>query len=263
MYRPTRPWSTNWTCSPTERCHGPRMPPRLVKGPRHADRLLYGHSPHLGESVETGATAPRDAGTHHLTGLDMGSGYTGDILPPLIVAGLGLGLVMAPAMSPATAGVGAENAGAASATVNAMQQVGGSIGTALLNTLATGAATDYVVGKDPRDPAVQAQAGLEAYSTACWWSAVFFAAGLIVRVLLYRRSVPATDPDAAPCGAHVRSGSEPFRPRVVPDGPPDVRRAVPASRNDQGDRYGVVVVSDAKPSRSRIGRLVGIASTWR
>ncbi|BBC30934.1 Puromycin resistance protein pur8 [Streptomyces graminofaciens] len=138
------------------------------------------------------------AGMAWLTALDLNSSYTTDVLPPLVVAGLGLGLVMAPAMSLATAGVDAKDSGVASATVNAMQQVGGSIGTALLNTLATSAATDYLVGKDPRDPGVQAQASLEAYSTAYWWSAVFFAVGLLVSVLLYRRGVPAQDPDAAP-----------------------------------------------------------------
>ncbi|WP_416975063.1 MFS transporter [Streptomyces sp. 4F14] len=133
-----------------------------------------------------------------LTALDLNSSFATDILPPLVVAGLGLGLVMAPGMSLATAGVSVEDSGVASAAVNTMQQVGGSLGTALLNTLATSAATDYLAGKDPKDPAVLAQSGLEAYSTAYGWSAVFFAAGLVISVILYRRGVPATDPDAAP-----------------------------------------------------------------
>ncbi|EFL21642.1 puromycin resistance protein Pur8 [Streptomyces himastatinicus ATCC 53653] len=138
------------------------------------------------------------AGMAWLTALDLHSGYATDILPPLVVAGLGLGLVMAPAMSLATAGVDAEDAGVASAAVNTMQQVGGSLGTALLNTLSTSAATDYLTGRNPKDPAVVAQAGLEAYSTAYWWSAVFFAAGLLISVLLYRRGAPAADAQAAP-----------------------------------------------------------------
>ncbi|MET9788994.1 MFS transporter [Streptomyces canus] len=138
------------------------------------------------------------AGMVWLTGLDLNSGYATDIMPPLIVAGLGLGLVMAPAMSLATAGVGAEDAGVASAAVNTMQQVGGSLGTALLNTLSTTAVTNYLEGKNPKDPMVLAQAGLEGYSTAYWWSAAFFAAGLVISVLLYRRGIPADDPDAAP-----------------------------------------------------------------
>ncbi|WP_411152895.1 DHA2 family efflux MFS transporter permease subunit [Streptomyces sp. A30] len=133
-----------------------------------------------------------------LTTLDLNSSYLTNILPPLVVVGFGIGLVMAPAMSLATAGVGAEDAGVASATVNTMQQIGGSLGTALLNTLSASAVTDYLVGKNPKDPAVLAQASLESYSTAYWWSAAFFAVGLIVSVLLYRRGVPAADPDAAP-----------------------------------------------------------------
>jgi len=138
------------------------------------------------------------AGMVWMTALDLNSSYVTDILPALVVTGLGLGLVLPPAMSLAVAGVDAKDSGVASATVNAMQQVGGSIGTALLNTLATSAATDYLAGKNPRDPAVQAQAGLEAYSTSYWWSAVFFAVGLVVSVILYRRGVPKQDPNAAP-----------------------------------------------------------------
>ncbi|MFI9759013.1 MFS transporter [Streptomyces sp. NPDC051963] len=138
------------------------------------------------------------AGMAWLTGLDLSSGYASDILPALVVAGLGLGLVMAPAMSLATEGVSAEDAGVASAAVNTMQQVGGSLGTALLNTLSTSAVADYLAGKDPKDPAVLGQAGLEGYSTAYWWSAAFFAAGLVISVILYRRGVPTQDPGAAP-----------------------------------------------------------------
>ncbi|MFI1708755.1 MFS transporter [Streptomyces griseoruber] len=138
------------------------------------------------------------AGMAWLTALDLNSSYAADIMPQLVVAGLGLGLVMAPAMSLATAGVGAEDAGVASAAVNTMQQVGGSLGTALLNTLFSSAVTDYLDGKNAADPAVQAQAGLEGYSTAYWWSAAFFAVGLVITIVLYRRGAPTQDPDAAP-----------------------------------------------------------------
>ncbi|MCW8378662.1 MFS transporter [Streptomyces justiciae] len=138
------------------------------------------------------------AGMVWLTALDLHSTYSTHILPPLIVAGLGLGLVIAPAMNLATDGVDAKDSGVASAAVNTMQQVGGSLGTALLNTLFASAVTDYLDGKNPADPAVQAQAGLEGYSTAYWWSAAFFAVGLVISVVLYRRGVPTHDPDAAP-----------------------------------------------------------------
>ncbi|WP_460062561.1 MFS transporter [Streptomyces sp. YKOK-I1] len=133
-----------------------------------------------------------------LTNLDLTSGYAADIMPPLIVAGLGFGLVMAPAMSLATDGVRTEDAGVASAAVNTMQQVGGSLGTALLNTLFASAVTNYLDGRNPKDPMVLAHASLEGYSTAYWWSAAFFAAGLVISVLLYRRGAPVHNPDAAP-----------------------------------------------------------------
>ncbi|CAM5583652.1 DHA2 family efflux MFS transporter permease subunit OS=Streptomyces alboniger OX=132473 GN=CP975_14785 PE=4 SV=1 [Streptomyces alboniger] len=132
------------------------------------------------------------AGMAWLTALDVTSGYAAHVLPPLLVAGLGLGLIFAPAMSMATAGVAAHDAGVASAMVNTCQQVGGSIGTALLNTLATTAASHYLAGRKPT-PRAEAQAAMESYATAYWWSALFFAVGLIVTVVLYRRGAPAAD----------------------------------------------------------------------
>lgn len=133
-----------------------------------------------------------------LTGIGVGSDFASAVLPQVIVIGVGLGLVMPPAMQLATGGVAAEDAGVASATVNAMQQVGGSIGTALLNTLAASAATDYLAGRDVTSKAVQAQATIESYTTAFWWSAGFFAAGAVLAFLLHRRGVPEQDPEAAP-----------------------------------------------------------------
>jgi len=133
-----------------------------------------------------------------MTGLDLNSTYVTHVMPPLILTGVGVGLVMAPAMSLATSGVAAHDAGVASAAVNTMQQIGGSIGTALLNTLAASAATDYLRGRNPADKLVQAHAALESYSTAYWWSAGFFAVGAVVAVLLYRSGVPKADENAAP-----------------------------------------------------------------
>lgn len=132
-----------------------------------------------------------------LTPLDMGSTYTANVLPPLLAIGLGLGLVFAPAMSLSTAGVDPEDAGVASALVNTMQQIGGSIGTPLFNTLAASAATSYLVGKNAADKAVQAQSQIEAYSTAYWWAAGLFLACSVIAALLFRRGVPQADPNAA------------------------------------------------------------------
>ena len=61
----------------------------------------------------------------------------------LPVLGLGFGLIFAPAINTATLGVARSDAGIASAMVNTMQQVGGSIGTALLSTIAASTTASY------------------------------------------------------------------------------------------------------------------------
>ena len=71
--------------------------------------------------------------------------------------------------------------------VNTSQQVGGSIGTALLNTLAATAATNYVAAHLPATAAVAAQAAVQSYAVAYWWGASFFIVGAIVAALLFRR----------------------------------------------------------------------------
>ena len=136
-----------------------------------------------------------------LTRLDANSTYAAHILPPLLVMGLGLGLIFAPAMTMATLGVEPHDAGVASALVNTAQQVGGSVGTALLNTLATSAAAAYLASR-PHTAQNVAQSQLHSYATAYWWSAAFFAAGTIITVLLYRRGAPTVDPNAEQV-AHV------------------------------------------------------------
>ncbi len=79
-----------------------------------------------------------------LAQLSVTATYAGTVLPAIIVAGMGMGLIMAPSMAAATQGVDGGHAGVASATVNTSQQIGGSIGTALLSSLAASAVSDSV-----------------------------------------------------------------------------------------------------------------------
>ncbi|MEZ0066518.1 EmrB/QacA subfamily drug resistance transporter [Streptacidiphilus sp. MAP12-20] len=136
-----------------------------------------------------------------LTNLGLHSSYASAVLPPLLVMGFGLGLIMPVAMSLATDRIGEQDAGVASAAVNTMQQIGGSIGTALLNTLATSAGASYLVGKAP-SPEAMAQAQLHSYATAYWWSAGFFVVGLVLSAVLYRRGRPQQDANA-PVAVHM------------------------------------------------------------
>ncbi|WP_252437089.1 MFS transporter [Pseudonocardia humida] len=146
--------------------------------------------PRLGPKVmvPTGM-ALATVGMLYLTRLGVDSTYTADVLPALALVGLGMGTIMPASMQTATLGVEPAFAGVASALVNTAQQVGGSIGTAVLNTLAATAATAYLASHVPATDAVLAQAAVHSYATAYWWGAGFFAVGGVLAALLFRRRV--------------------------------------------------------------------------
>jgi EmrB/QacA subfamily drug resistance transporter len=141
------------------------------------------------------------AGMVILTGVGVDSTYAANVLPALLVIGVGIGLAMAPAMNAATLGVESSDAGVASAMVNTMQQVGGSVGTALLSTLAASATSAFMAGKAPTS-SLAASAAVHGYTTAFWWSAAIFGVGAIVCGLLLRPGVQQVDPAAEPVLAH-------------------------------------------------------------
>jgi EmrB/QacA subfamily drug resistance transporter len=129
-----------------------------------------------------------------LTRIGVHSGYAADVLPPLLVTGAGLGNVIAPAINTGTFGVASSDAGVASASVNTAQQLGGSVGVALLNTLAASAVSGYVASHiSPAtmvhgrpSPALVSQALIHGYTTAFWWSAAIFASGAVIAGTLFR-----------------------------------------------------------------------------
>ncbi|MGY1841468.1 MULTISPECIES: MFS transporter [unclassified Modestobacter] len=142
------------------------------------------------------------AGMLAFTSLDVGSSYWTHVVPGLVIAGFGIGMVMAPAFSAATLGVQASDAGVASAAVNTFQQIGGSIATAVLSALAAAAATDALVGVDPSDPAALLQASVSSYTTVFAWSAGILAAGAVICGLLLPHGAIQRDPDAPVVIAH-------------------------------------------------------------
>jgi EmrB/QacA subfamily drug resistance transporter len=136
-----------------------------------------------------------------LTGVEVGSGYAGEVLPALLVMGLGLGMVFGTAMDAATRGVEGADAGVASALVNTGQQVGGSIGTALLSTLAASAAGAYATSHQAAAD-VLAQSDVYGYTTAFTWAAAIFAAGSIAAWLLLPSDAPEPSVNAEPALSH-------------------------------------------------------------
>ncbi|MFG2140304.1 MFS transporter [Streptomyces sp. NPDC048650] len=83
-------------------------------------------------------------GMYLLTYLTARPAYVSHVLPAELLVGLGMGLIFMPVMATATSGVAPRDSGVTSATVNTAQQVGGSIGTALLNTIATSTSATYI-----------------------------------------------------------------------------------------------------------------------
>ncbi|MEU6309917.1 MFS transporter [Streptomyces sp. NPDC047014] len=153
-----------------------RVPPRLLMGPGF---LLAA------------------VGMLMLTQLEVGSSYATLILPAQLLLGLGMGTAFMPAMSLSTYGVNPADAGVASAMVNTSQQVGGAIGTALLNTIAASATTAYLTDHaaelaagGPAVRLVQAQAMVEGYSAAIWWAVGILVASATLALTLINTGRP-------------------------------------------------------------------------
>jgi EmrB/QacA subfamily drug resistance transporter len=136
-----------------------------------------------------------------LRALDVDSTYLTHIVPTLVLEGIGLGLIFSTASNNATLGVLPSDAGVASATTNASQQIGGSIGTALLSTLAASATTSYLVGRQATEATVRA-ATVHGFTTAFTWSAIFFAVGAVVAFVAFKSDQPSTVTSAEPVVVH-------------------------------------------------------------
>ena len=142
-----------------------------------------------------------------LTRIGLHSGYPSALLGPLVVSGAGMGLIFASAANTGTFGVAPRDAGAASAVISTAQQLGGAIGTALLNTIATSAAAAYLVGHQGGRSALTAElATLHGTTTVFWWCAGIFAAGAVLCGALLRRG-PLAQAQVAPAPEQSRQAA--------------------------------------------------------
>ena len=119
----------------------------------------------------------------YLTTLTVTSSYATHVVPALVAMGLGFGMIFSPAINTATAGVSRQDSGVASALVNTMQQVGGSIGTAALSTVALTATASFLAVHHA-GPLASDTAAVHGYSVAFAVSAVLFGVGALVAALL-------------------------------------------------------------------------------
>ena len=120
-----------------------------------------------------------------LTRIGVDTGFASHVLPAELMLGFGLGMVFVPMSNLALVGVPEHDAGAASATLNATQQVGGSLGTALLNTIYTSAVTAYLTSHAP-SPQAQLQGLVHGYTRAFYWAAALLLIGAVATAVLVK-----------------------------------------------------------------------------
>jgi EmrB/QacA subfamily drug resistance transporter len=122
-------------------------------------------------------------GMVYLAQVTVTSSYPSAVLPALLILGLGFGMIFAPAINTATFGVARQDSGVASALVNTMQQVGGSIGTSALSTIALSTTASYLITHhtSPLAPAIAATRG---YTVAFSVSAALLGLGFILAIVL-------------------------------------------------------------------------------
>jgi EmrB/QacA subfamily drug resistance transporter len=193
----------------------------IVALPRLGPRVLITTGMLLGASAMS-----------YLAQLTVTSSYVGGVLPALVIMGLGFGMIFSPAINTATAGVRRQDSGVASALVNTMQQVGGSIGTSALSTIALTATASYLVAHhtSPLAPAIAATHG---YNTAFAVSAGIFGLGVILAIILLPSrprlaqlraaagAAEAASPAAAPAPAHAAAApaadlAPPLQAQAIP-----------------------------------------------
>jgi EmrB/QacA subfamily drug resistance transporter len=158
------------------------------------------------------------AGTAYLTQITVTSSYAAIVLPATVVMGLGFGVIFAVTINTATAGVRPQDAGVASALVNTMQQVGGSIGLSALSTVALTATASYLAAH-PAGPLAPAIAATHGYTTAFTISAAILGLGVIIAIVLLpsrRRLAELTAAAAEPVPAPRPQPAPQPAPQAIP-----------------------------------------------
>ena len=139
-----------------------------------------------------------------LTQITAETSYWTHVLPAMLLMSIGLAGVFIPASSTALVGVGHHDAGVASAVLNTSQQIGGSLGTALLNTLFAGAVTSYFADnlRNPDDVGrLTPDALIHGYHVSFFWGAVLLFCALLVAIFVInakKEDVPSRTRDV--CG---------------------------------------------------------------
>lgn len=129
-----------------------------------------------------------------LTRIGVDTGFWSHVFPAELVISFGIGVTFGPMSNTALVGVADHDAGVASALINTSQQIGGSLGTALLNTIFTSAVAGYLtdhqhdITSPAQLPALQAVATVHSYTVAFWVSAALIGVASLIAFVLIRAS---------------------------------------------------------------------------
>ncbi|WP_261565356.1 MFS transporter [Frankia gtarii] len=147
-----------------------------------------------------------------LTRLTPDAAFATRVLPTEILLGVGLGVAMVPAISTATSNADPNDVGVTSAMSTTSQQIGASIGTALLNTIAASAATSYLASHRGGDAI---HATVHGYATASAWGAGILALAALTAGLLINVHPGRAHPSDAARGAGGHGGELAAQPSQV------------------------------------------------
>ncbi len=210
----------------------------------------------------------------YMSRLTVDSSYVSGVLPALIIMGASMGMVMAPAMNTATAGVKQQDAGIAAALTSTMQQLGGSIGTAVLSTITATVTANYLVEHRGAARAVLV-ADTHGYTVAFTIGAFLFAFGALtagfcfpskariaeIRAAAAGATPPAADANAAGTDAKRFSGVRRrggCRPLTVPTAP---TRSGEVSRSEDAEPprigFGGGLVAQFAKDSGQVGAIGG------
>jgi EmrB/QacA subfamily drug resistance transporter len=165
----------------------------VITGATAASRLLPRFGPRF---VIMSGLCSSAIGLGIFTLLGVHSTYVSLVLPAIIVVSVGMGLSFVGMSSTSLLGVEQEDAGVASALVNTTQQTGGSLGAALINTIATGATASYLAlhGHSAR---AELAGSIHGYTTAFGFSAIMLGLAVVAAFTLIRAPRVAHDDDPA------------------------------------------------------------------
>ena len=189
-------------------------------------------------------------GMAYLTQLTVTSSYAGSVLPALLAMGLGFGMIFSPAINTATTGVARQDSGVASALVNTMQQVGGSIGTAALSTVALTATATYLAAHHAA-PLAPATAAVHGYTMAFTVSAALLGLGALLTVLLVPSKTRLEELRNAPPVAVEVAPAAPARSPALADASPALADASPAQADASPAQADAMRTQSAGPSQLR------------